>query len=168
MKNTKKIIALILALTILTCGCLMSANAAVIFGFEIGEKEDDGLIKWLSYANADNSNVQCVFIPGATLVSEEGYTTVTSDVPLAFDHEFVYWQDEQGNIYYAGQDYYVKGMETLYAVWKDKDDGDSHIVHVIKTSLLALSKLLSFIFGFYEFQEDFSKQYYATATNDAA
>lgn len=166
MKSTKKIIALILALTVLTCGCLMSANAVVIFGIELGQSEEDGdgLIKWLAYTNQPNSNVQCVLVPGASLVTEEGYVTVTSEVPLAFDHVFKHWEDDQGNIYYAGQSYYVDDMDTLYAVWDVKDDGESHLMHVIKTSLEALSKLLSFIFGFYQFQEEFSSQYYATAT----
>ena len=160
MKKIRKAIALILVATLFACmfGAVMNAGAVTFFGFELPDKSESDLVKWLVYTS-DANGVVCVYVPGGTVKLEEGDVTITNDTPIAIDHNFLYWEDEYGNIYESGQTYHVTKLDTLYAVWEEKDDGEGHVMHTIKSTLEALSRLLSWLFGFYEFEESFSVSY---------
>ncbi len=138
MKSAKKVLAVALAIMMLAISALIPSSA--LFDDLLGE-EDETLIT-IGYIN-ESDYVQCIYVPGTTLVSTDGIATVTSDVPLAFDHQFAYWEDENGNVYHAGDEIVVTSSIKLTAVWEDKTDEDSYILRVIKTTIQAFIKIFA-------------------------
>lgn len=90
----------------------------------------------------DSGGVAALWTPTPTMNFDgPGTFTLTSDVPLAVDYEFLCWEDEDDNRYYPGDQLFVNGQVRLYAVWIPKTDNDIRIIRVIKTSMEALNRL---------------------------
>lgn len=99
-----------------------------------------------------SSGVSAMYNPRPTVtVTSKGTYTVTDDIPLAIDYEFVCWVDkETGKEYRAGDKYYVNGQKTLHAVWVEKDDSDGKLIRIIDTVLESFFRRVKSIFGVFE------------------
>ena len=97
----KKFIAVFLSLLCIFSVFGITASAAGTFD-ELSSLigEDEGFLYGISYQNETASGVSMMYKPNPSLkVDGPGYVTVTRDTPIAVDHEFVCWQDEEGNLY---------------------------------------------------------------------
>ena len=90
-----------------------------------------------------------IYEPRPTVtIKNVGTYTITEDIPLAFDYEFVCWLDkETGKTYRAGDKYYVNGQKTLYAVWTEKTDGLWKPIRVFVTAFEAFKRSIQSFVG---------------------
>lgn len=130
----------------------------------IGLETDDNIGYGIFYdSNKTASGVTgIIYEPRPTVtIRDAGTYTITDDIPLAFDYEFVCWLDkETGKTYRAGDKYYVNGQKTLYAVWTEKTDGLWKPIRVLVTAFEALKR------GFQSFIGVFTVKSEADPTTD--
>ncbi len=156
----KKIIALLLCLVCLISSVGMTASAANVFNevltnitIGMGLEPDEPIIYGIIYdSNRLLSGVTILYKPSPTFsFTKPGTYTVTDDIPLAVDHKFVCWEDEEtGKHYYAGDKIYINGQRTFLAVWTPKTDNNIRPVRAIVTAIEALRRTLQAFFGFYD------------------
>ena len=165
----KKFIAVFLSLLCIFSVFGITASAAGTFD-ELSSLigEDEGFLYCISYQNETASGVSMMYKPNPSLkVDGPGYVTVTRDTPIAVDHEFVCWQDEEGNLYYEGDKIYVDGAVTLYAVWTEKTDNLPRVIRVIQTAILTLQRLVQKILGVFQDIQDFESEHFTTTDVEA-
>lgn len=154
----KKIIAVMLSIL-----CVLACFAPAVCAIEdpglIGMiEEEEPMIFTLVYKNQTLSGVKMMYQPNPNLsFGGPGYVTVTKDKPLAIDHDFVCWKDENGKYYYAGDQFYVDGECELYAVWEDKKDNYIKPVRVFRCAMLTMKRMFEKIFGIFQDYEDFTE-----------
>ena len=156
----KKIIAVLLCLVCLISSVGMTASAANVFKevltnltISMGLEPDEPIIYGIIYdSNRLLTGVTILYKPSPTFsFTKPGTYTVTDDVPLAVDHKFVCWEDDDtGKHYYAGDKIYIDGQKTLLAVWTPKTDNNIRPVRAIVTAVEALRRTLQAFFGFYK------------------
>ncbi len=110
--------------------------------------------------------VSIMYKPMPTITFKEPVMAkVTTDSPISVDYKFVCWRHgETGEYYYAGDEIYVDGVVTLYAVWEEKDDGYPRVIRVIMSAFETLGRLIQKFLGIYENFEEFESEYYETTT----
>ena len=159
----KKLTAVLLCILCIVSSMAFSTSAANDLTDRIGAilgLESDETIGYGIMYDTDtlSSGVTAMYNPRPTVtVTSKGTYTVTDDIPLAIDYEFVCWVDkETGKEYRAGDKYYVNGQKTLHAVWVEKDDSDSRIIRIIDTAFESFIRRFKSIFGAFkvEFIED--------------
>ena len=165
----KKFIAVFLSLLCIFSVFGITASAKGTFD-DISEiiGEDEGFLYGILYQNETASGVSMMYQPNPSIkVDGPGYVTVTRDTPIAVDHEFVCWQDEEGNLYYEGDKIYVDGAVTLYAVWTEKIDNLPRVIRVIQTAILTLQRLVQKILGVFQDIQDFESEHFTTTDVEA-
>ena len=154
----KKAIAVMLSIL-----CILSCFTCAVCALEdpglLGMLEpEEPLLFALVYKNQTFSDVSMMYQPNPSLSLEgPGYVTVTKDKPIAVDHDFVCWKDENGKYYYAGDKYYVDGECTLYAVWEEKKDNYIRPVRVFICAMLTMKKLFDKAFGIFKDYREFTE-----------
>ncbi|MBO7319532.1 MAG: hypothetical protein J6V06_05900 [Clostridia bacterium] len=156
----KKLIALLLCFVCLFSCLGITSSAASVFDevltnitINMGMEPDEPIIFGITYdPNERLTGVSVMYKPSPTFsFTRPGTYTVTDDIPLAVDYQFVCWEDEDtGKYYYAGDKIYIDGNKTLYAVWEEKTDGKIRFVRVFTTAIEALRRTLQSFFGFYK------------------
>ena len=165
----KKFIAVFLSLLCIFSVFSVAASAKSSFD-EISDLigEDEGFLYGIVYKNETASGVSMMYQPNPSIkVDGPGYVTVTKDTPIAVDHNFVCWQDDEGNLYYEGYKVYVDGTVTLYAVWEEKTDNLPRFVRVIQTAVLTLQRMLQKFLGVFKDIQEFESEYFTTAKVEA-
>ena len=155
MKNFKKVLSVFLAIL---CLFGMISTAAFALGGILGGEDDDPLeqIYGVYYTIDPISGISVMYKPNPTITfNTPKIVEVSGDLPLAVDYEFYAWKDENGKVYYPGDDIYVNSKLTLYAVHRPKTDNDSRVVRVIKTSFQTfIRSIQSFLGVFNVLKED--------------
>lgn len=156
--SMKKVIAVILSIL-----CVLSCFAPAVCAIEdpglIGMLEpEEPMIFTLVYKNQTLSGVKMMYQPNPNLsFGGPGYVTVTKDKPIAIDHDFVCWKDEDGKLYYAGDKFYVDGECELYAVWEEKKDNNIKPVRVFICAMLTMKRMFDKIFGVFKDYREFTE-----------
>ncbi len=161
----KKLIALLLSLVCLFSSLTMTSSAGVFdevlsnITIGMGMEPDEPILYGITYDSESLiSGVSVMYMPSATAsFRNPGTYTVTSDIPLSIDYEFVCWEDEDtGKLYYAGDKIYIDGTKTFYAVWQEKTDKYSRPIRTFLTAIEAFRRTLQAFFGFYkvEYEKD--------------
>ncbi len=157
----KKLIALLLAVICLfTCISLPVSAISDIpgnIGDSMGLPPDEPVIYGIVYEVDKLEGVSIMYKPSPTFTfSSPGTYTVTNDTPLSVDYEFICWQHkETGKYYYAGDQLYIDGQETLIAVWQPKTDNHLRPTRVLLTAIETLRRTIGAFFGFYKVIDDF-------------
>ena len=154
----KKIIAVFLSIL-----CVFSCFAAPASALSIDDLdildvigEEEPMLYCITYQNKTLSGVQMMYKPNPTVsFSGPGFVTVTKDTPIAIDHDFVCWKDKNGNLYYAGDSFYVDGECTLYAVWEEKKGEEIHAIRVVRCAMLTFVRMISKALGVFKDLQDF-------------
>ena len=156
----KKLIALLLCFVCLFSSLGITSAAAGVFNevltnitINMGMEPDEPIIYGITYdSNKLLTGVSIMYKPSPTFTfTRPGTYTVTDDIPLAVDYEFICWEDEDtGKYYYAGDKIYIDGNKTLYAVWQEKTDGKNRVIRTISTAVEAFRRTLQAFFGFYK------------------
>ena len=156
----KKLTAILLCIICIVSSLAVCASAEDSILTRIGsilglETEEEEIIGYgLTYdSNKLYSGVSgIIYEPKPTVtLRNRGTYTVTDDIPLAFDYEFVCWQDKDtGKLYYAGDKYYIDGQKTFYAVWTEKTDGYSRPIRVFLTAMDAFKRSIMSFFGVFK------------------
>lgn len=165
----KKFIAVFLSLLCIFSVFGITASAKGTFD-DISEiiGEDEGFLYGILYQNETASGVSMMYKPNPSIkLDGPGYVTVTKDTPIAVDHEFVCWQDKDGNLYYEGDKIYVDGAVTLYAVWTEKTDNLPRVIRVIQTAILTLQRMVQKFLGVFQDIQDFESEYFTTTDVEA-
>lgn len=162
----KKIIALLLCFVCLFSSLGLTSAAANVFNevitnitINMGMEPDEPIIYGITYESKDMlSGISVMYTPSPTFTfTRPGTYTVTDDIPLSVDYEFVCWQDEDtGKLYYAGDKIYIDGTKVLKAVWQEKTDGKNRVIRTISTAIETFRRTLQAFFGFYKtkYEED--------------
>ena len=139
----KKLTAVLLCIVCLFSSVAVSASAAngltdqigSILGLEPDETIAYGIIYDTNDLSSGVTSIMYTPRPTVTLTSKGTYT-VTDDIPLAVDYEFVCWVDQEtGKYYRAGDKYYVNGQKTLHAVWVEKTDNNGRLIRILDTAI---------------------------------
>lgn len=150
----KKLLAIFLALLCIFSSCAVSVGAIdedvlgdIIedqFGVTQEKDEADALSYGLHYEMGNNANLTILYKPNPNIrFNVPTYVTVTSDTPIAVNHNWVCWEDKStGTLYYPGDEILVDGKVTLVAVWEEKTDNQSGFLRSIIAGLQALVKLV--------------------------
>ena len=155
----KKILAVLLSLICIFSSATVTASAGVFdvvftnITLGMGMEPDEPIIYGITYASDKIfSGVSVMYMPSTTFkFTNPGTYTVTDDIPLSVDYNFVCWEDEDtGKLYYAGDKIYIDGQKTFYAVWEPKTDNNVRPIRVIITAVEALRRTLQAFFGFYK------------------
>ena len=165
----KKFIAVFLSLLCIFSVFGVAASAKGTFD-DISEiiGDDDSALYCISYQNETASGVSMMYKPNPSIkVDGPGYVTVTKDTPIAVDHEFICWKDDEGNLYYEGDKVYVDGEVTLYAVWVEKTDDLPRVLRVIQTAILTLQRMVQKVLGIFKDIQEFESEYFTTTDVDA-
>lgn len=165
----KKLLALLLALLCVFSLFSVSVSAANVSTSTppIGGEEEKGPY-CIFYKNETLSGVKLMYTPGPSVsFGGPGYVTVTKDTPIAIDHDFVCWKDENGKLYYEGDKVFVNGEVNLYAVWVEKTDNDSKVVRVVKAAVLTFQRMILKILGIFKDIQDFESSYFATEEDES-
>lgn len=156
--SMKKVIAVILSIL-----CVLTCFAPAVCAIEdpglIGMLEpEEPMIFTLVYKNQTLSGVKMMYQPNPNLsFGGPGYVTVTKDKPIAIDHDFVCWKDEDGKLYYAGDKFYVDGECELYAVWEEKKDNNIKPVRVFICAMLTMKRMFEKILGIFKDYREFTE-----------
>ena len=86
-----------------------------------------------------NKNEQEVLI--YTLTDEDGNES---------EFELLAQYEENGKLYYAGEEIVVEGAVTLYAEWEAKSDNDPRAVRTIKTAFQTFIRMIQTFLGVFE------------------
>lgn len=154
----KKIIAVLLSV-LCAFSCFAAPASAISiedldFFDVLGEQEP--MLYCITYQNQTLNGVKMMYKPNPTVsFSGPGFVTVTKDTPIAIDHDFVCWKDKDGNLYYAGDSFYVDGECTLYAVWEEKKGEEIHAVRVFRCAMLTFVRMFSKALGIFKDLQDF-------------
>ena len=159
----KKIIAVLLCLICIFSTMSMTASAGVFddlvtgISVSLGMEPDDPILYGITYGSDKLlSGVTVMYMPGQTAkFTNPGTYTVTSDIPLSVDYEFVCWEDEHGQLYYPGDKIYIDGQKELTAVWKEKTDGRARPIRVIVTAIETLRRTLQTFFGVFKIMDEY-------------
>lgn len=151
----KKLTAILLCILciVLSVAVTASAEGGMLEKISsiIGLESDDDIGYGIFYdSNKTASGVTgIIYEPRPTVtIRAAGTYTVTEDIPLSFDYEFVCWLDkETGKTYRAGDKYYVNGQKTLYAVWTEKTDGLWKPIRVFVTAFEAFKRSFQSFIG---------------------
>ncbi len=155
----KKLLAVLLA--IICAFSVMAVPAAAFsaddlsgilgdhFGIEEEEDEADVLSYGIHYEMSTLSTVTLLYKPAPSIsFNVPTDMTVTSDTPVAVDHDWVAWKDvETGKLYYPGDVIHVDGKITLVAVWTEKTDNYPGFIRSAIAGLQAFIKLIEKFFG---------------------
>lgn len=176
----KKLTAIILSVLLLFSCMSVTASAAEgggiigelatdfferIIGAEV--EEDTPLTYGVFYEMEPMGGVSVIYKPNPSIsFSNPGTYIITSDTPLSVDHEFICWETADGTRYDAGDQLYVDGQITLYAVWVEKTDDDVRVVRVIKTTIEALRRLFGKFFGFFDTFVEYYENFVPTKADD--
>lgn len=164
----KKFLAIILSLLCLVSVFTVAASAGTFDELSSLLGEDESLLYGISYQNETANGVSMMYKPNPSVRFDgPGYVTVTKDTPIAVDHEFVCWKDEEGNLYYEGDKVYVDGEVTLYAVWTEKTDDLPRVLRVIQTAILTLQRMVQKVLGVFKDIQDFESEYFTTTDVEA-
>lgn len=163
MTKLKKLTAILLSVlcvfSVFSLSCFAQEKTN-IFDEISSEFADEPLLDCIVYQKETLSDISMMYKPMHNAsFSGPGYVTVTSDTPLAVDHNFVCWRGEDGTLYYEGDRVYVKGTVTLYAVWEEKKDNDPHVLRVLKTAFATLQRMVQKLLGIFKDAEDFESEY---------
>lgn len=161
----KKILAILLCLLCCVSSVAVTASAGMFddvmanITLGLGMEPDEPITYGITYdSNGLLTGIKLMYLPSPTIkFTNPGTYTVTDDIPLSVDYEFVCWEDEEtGKLYYAGDKIYIDGQKTFLAVWKPKDDGRNRVIRTIVTAIETLRRTLQAFFGFYkvEYVED--------------
>lgn len=158
----KKLLAIILALICIFSTCTLAATALSedvlgdIIGDQLGvtqEKDEaDTLSYGIHYSSGNLVNITVLYEPAPNIRFEvPTYVTVTNDTPVAVDHNWVCWKDQEtGELYYPGDSIYVEGKVTLVAVWEEKTDNYPGFIRSAIAGVQALLRLVEKFFGFFD------------------
>lgn len=158
----KKLLAIFLALICAFSAFAVSATAIdedilgdIVedqFGVTQEKDEADVLSYGIHYEIATLSTVTVLYSPSPNIRFEvPTEVTVTSDTPVAVDHNWVCWKDkETGALYYPGDVIRVEGKVTLVAVWEEKTDNYPGFIRSAIAGLQALLKLVEKFFTFFD------------------
>lgn len=160
----KKLLAVFLCVICLfsSMAVMASAEDSIIttIGTILGLEPDEDIGHGITYdSNKLYSGVSKVmYEPKPTVtIRSKGTYTITSDIPLSVDYQFVAWQDrDTGKLYYAGDKYYVEGLKTFYAVWEEKTDNYTRPIRVFLTAMETFKRSIQSFFNVFkvEFVED--------------
>lgn len=158
----KKLLAVLLAVLCAFSAVAVSATAiegddiADIFGDHLGLEKEEGEEEILSYGvhyeMALLSTVTILYKPAPSITFETPKEMViTNDYPIAVDHNWVCWKDQEtGELYYPGDTIYVDGKITLIAVWEEKTDNYPGFIRSAIAGIQALVKLIEKFLGVFE------------------
>lgn len=153
MKTFKKIVSVFLV-AICIFGMFSTASFAIdeiLGGGLLGGDEDEALNYGIHYEINPLDGISVMYKPNADReFSVPSRVAVTSDVPLAVDYVCIGWRDENGNLYYAGEEIVVEGAVTLYAEWEAKSDNDPRAVRTIKTAFQTFIRMIQTFLGVFE------------------
>ncbi len=162
VKTMKKLLAVLLALICAFSCVAVTASAeaaddlAGILGDHLGitteEDEADILSYGVHYEMQTLSTVTLLYKPSPSITFETPKVMViTSDYPIAVDHNWVCWKDkETGKLYYPGDEIYVDGKITLVAVWEEKTDNYPGFIRSAIAGVQAFVKLIEKFLGVFE------------------
>jgi len=155
----KKLLAVLLAVLCAFSAVAVSASAfnsgdlSDILGDHLGieqeEDEADILSYGIHYEMAMLSTVTLLYKPSPSITFETPKEMViTNDYPIAVDHNWVCWKDQEtGELYYPGDTIYVDGKITLVAVWEEKTDNYPKFIRSAIAGVQALIKLVERFLG---------------------
>ena len=155
----KKLLAVLLAVLCAFSAVAVSASAfnsgdlSDILGDHLGieqeEDEADILSYGIHYEMAMLSTVTLLYKPSPSITFETPKEMViTNDYPIAVDHDWVCWKDQEtGELYYPGDTIYVDGKITLVAVWEEKTDNYPKFIRSAIAGVQALIKLVERFLG---------------------
>ncbi|MCM1543796.1 MAG: hypothetical protein NC110_00700 [Ruminococcus sp.] len=156
----KKVISVLLAML-----CLLSVFTCSISALSLTEEEEESTLYGITYQKETLENVKMIYKPNPSLrFDRPGYVTVTKDTPIAINHDFICWKDENGKLYYEGDKVYVDGEVTLYAVWGEKKDNDPYLLRLLRAVTLTFQRIMLKAFGIFKDVQDFDKEYVAPTT----
>lgn len=162
VKIMKKLLAILLALICAFSVVSVSAAAAYTdgingaiddyFGFEQEEDEADILSYGIHYEMDPLSMVTLFYTPSPSITfNAPTDMVVTSDTPIALDHDWIAWKDPTTNtFYYPGDVIHVDGKVTLVAVWAEKTDNYPSFIRSAIAGLKAFIKLIEKFLGIYD------------------
>lgn len=161
----KKFLAVLLSLiTIFSVFSVSVSASGDVAGGLLGGDEGFNQIQ---YKKDTLDNVTLIYQAGNTLmVGDSKYTQITEDTPIAVDHDFICWVDKGGKKYYPGDIIKVEGTVTLYAVWAEKTDNDSHTIRVVKATVSALMRIIKVILDVFDNAKDFDDAYWESKYNE--
>lgn len=150
----KKLLAVLLAII-----CAFSAVATPVFAIDAGElgdiigdyldatteKDEAAAIEYgIYFETATLSTVTVLYMPTQTIVFDTPkIVTLTTDTPVAVDHNWIAWRDKKtGDLYYPGDKIEVTGRVTLVAVWEEKTDNYPGFIRSAIAGLQAFVKLI--------------------------
>ncbi len=154
----KKLIAVLLALVCAFSACSLAAGAVNegiidnIFDITTEVDEADKLSYGIHYTSGDLVTVTVLYEPSPNIRFEvPTYVKVTGDTPVAVDHNWVCWKNQEtGELFYPGDEIYVDGKITLVAVWEEKTDNYPRFVRSAIAGFQALLKLIEKFFNFFD------------------
>ena len=163
----KKLIAVLLSLITIFSVFTLPASALIDDIILGGETLPDDGMNMIEYKKDTLDNVTLIYQAGNTLVTgESNYVQITEDTPIAIDHDFICWADKSGKRYYPGDIIKVQGTVTLYAVWAEKTDNDSHMIRTVKSSIQALLRIIKLILGAFDNAKEFDDAYWESKYNE--
>lgn len=120
-----------------------------------GEEEETKIYS-ISYEMQPASQVKLLYKPIASISFDgTGYVTVTKDSPIAIDHNFVCWKDENGKLYYEGDKVLVDGEVVLYPVWEEKHDRLPTPIRAILATIVMINRVLTKALGIFKDIQEF-------------
>lgn len=158
MKSFKKVLSVFLAILCIFGMISTAVYAGDFIGGILGDDMpstepdiDAALENGIHYEIDPLSGVSVMYKPNPDIeFTVPSWVTVTSDVPLAVDYVCYAWKDEAGNYYYPGNEIFVVGKKTLYAVWEEKEDNDPRVIRVMKTAFQTLIATIKSFLGVFE------------------
>ena len=122
------------------------------FGVTTEEDEADVLSYGIHYEMATLSTVTLLYKPAPSITfNAPTEMVITSDTPVAVDHEWVCWKDQKtGELYYPGDTILVDGKVTLIAVWEEKTDNYPAFIRSAIAGVQALVKLIEKFLGVFD------------------
>lgn len=151
----KKLLAIFLAMICAFSACAVSASAATLedvlgdivedqLGVTQEESDLDAITYGVFFENDSTSSATVLYMPIQTLTfGAPVITTITTDTPVAVDHDWVCWKDKStGALYYPGDEIEVTGQVRLVAVWQEKTDNYPSFIRMAIAGLQAFIKLI--------------------------
>ena len=154
----KKFIAILLSILCVFSIFTVAASAATP---ENPFPEKDDMECYVEYKLLPIHDAKLVYNPLITYSFDgPGTLTVTNDTPIAIDHVFAYWVDENGTRYDPGSPIHVEGRVILYAYMVPKSDNNSYLVRVFIAVGEMIVRVFQKAFGVFKVADDFIADYY--------